>query len=400
MGASTADVGHDRIRDSFAAGALRGGILITIHRLSYGGADRVAMLLANGFAASGIPTGIVVLRSGGEGEQTLLNLLDPAVSLVCAGRPLRSRHLELVRGVRFIRRQTDCAAPAIVLASSSNMGLVTGLSRRTDRAGSPRYVMKLTNPVIRPTQRDPIRRVYRTRLYDFIFGHYEQVLILSDAERARLDQLYPHHGDRFVVVPNPYVSAEMFAPRPARAVKMRCILALARLMPQKRLDRLLRAFARLSHADSRLCIVGEGPERPGLERLVRSLGLTDRVEMPGFAPDVAPWLKRADLLALSSDYEGLPAAILEALAAGVPVITTDCFDEAHALLDHADQCAVVPRDDIGAFARAMDQTLSAAEPPSGLQSLAMPYEMGAAIAAHIGAIEGSCRTRSAAAFRP
>jgi hypothetical protein len=64
----------NRPRD-VAPGSLAGGVLLTIHRLSQGGADRVAMLLANGFAAANIPTGIAVLRGGGEGEDALLDLL-------------------------------------------------------------------------------------------------------------------------------------------------------------------------------------------------------------------------------------------------------------------------------------------------------------------------------------
>ena len=71
-------------------GSLAGGILITIHRLSHGGADRVAMHLANGFARDGIPVGIAVLRSGGEGEQALLDLLDPGIGVSHAGSPIGS----------------------------------------------------------------------------------------------------------------------------------------------------------------------------------------------------------------------------------------------------------------------------------------------------------------------
>jgi len=375
-----------RIVESLGPGSLRGGILITIHRLSYGGADRVAMLLANGFAAAGLPTALVVLREGGEGQEALLNLLDPNIPVAFAGPALGSRHIELVRGLRFIRRQTDRADPAIVLASSSNMALVTGLSRRGARSGAPRYVMKLTNPVIRATHRDKVRRSYRTRLYDLIFARYDQVLLLSEAERASLNALYPQHAARFSVVPNPYVTAEMFDLPSKRGGQVRHVLALARLMPQKRLDRLIRAFARVEWAEARLIILGEGPERASLQRLAASLGIADRLDMPGFAENVLPWLASADVLVLTSDYEGLPAAALEALAAGVPVITTDCFEEAHALLDQADQCAVVPRDDLDALASAIDHVLAAPAPPAGLQAIARPFEISASIAAHFAAI--------------
>jgi len=386
MGRTITDATKDRVRGSFTPVALRDGVLITIHRFSYGGADRVAVLLANGFAAAGLRTGIVLLREGGEGQHALLKLLDPTVAVACAGASLRSRHLELVRGLRFIGHQIDLAEPAIVLASSSNMGLVTGLSRRATRASAPRYVMKLTNPVIRPTHRSLVRRSYRKWLYDFIFARFDQVLLLSEMERVSLNRLYPWYSQRFSVVPNPYVSAEMFDAPSRQVGGVRRILALARLMPQKRLDRLICAFALMQTRNARLVIVGDGPERARLQHLAASMGVADRLDLPGFVEDVVPWLMRADVLALTSDYEGLPAAVLEALAAGVPVVTTDCFEEAHALLDQADQCAVVAVDDIDALARTLDGVLANPERPTTLSMIARPYEMHAAVAAHVAAV--------------
>jgi glycosyltransferase involved in cell wall biosynthesis len=361
-------------------GALEGGVLMTIHRLSQGGADRVAMLLANGFVAAGIPTGLVVLRSGGEGENALLDLLDSRVVLAHAGDPMGSRHLELVRGARYVRHQIARARPAIVLATSSNMGLVTGLAVDRKQANGPRLAMKLTNPVLRPCDRSIMRIHYRKRLYDFIFRQYDRILILTDEERRSLASLFPGLSSRFVTVANPYVAPNMTTDR-ARAPRCGEILVLARMMPQKRLDRVLDAFAKIPDKTTRLTILGEGPEREPLERQAKALGIGDRVAMPGFVDDVLPWLKRADLFALSSDYEGLPAAVLEALACDVPVVTTDCFEAARTLLDGAPRCAVVPRDDVDAFAAAMSASLTDASTPD-LRGRAEPYRFGPAIAAH------------------
>ena len=96
---------------------MAGGILMTMHRMSQGGADRVAILLANGFVAAGIETDFVLLRDGGEGEAVLTAMLDPRVRVHIAGTPMRSRHLELVRGRGFIRDQAAAIQPAALLAS-------------------------------------------------------------------------------------------------------------------------------------------------------------------------------------------------------------------------------------------------------------------------------------------
>ena len=196
--------------------------------------------------------------------------------------------------------------------------------------------------------------------------------------------MYPADAAKFETVPNPYVSQAMLdGTGQRRRSGPPIILALARMMPQKRLDRLLRAFAMANCTDARLVILGDGPERPRLERLSRSLGLAGRVEMPGFVEDVVPWLRRADVYALSSDYEGLPAVVIEALACNVPVVTTNCFDGAEALLAQAEGCFVVPRTDLSAFARALDASLASTGSHNGLREIASGYVIERAVAAHV-----------------
>ena len=374
-------------------GSLDGGILITIHRLSHGGADRVAMHLANGFARDGTPVGIAVLRNDGEGEQSLLDLLDPGIRVGHAGAPMGSRHLELVRGARYLRRLTATARPAIVLASSNNMGLVTGLALRGQKVGGrPKIVMKTTNPVIRPEDRSDLRKLYRRRLYGFVFGNFDRVLTLSAEECDLLAQLYPRQREKFQVATNPYVKPEMLHDyeRPQRSGPA-TILTLARMMPQKRLDLLLAAFARVQPADCKLVIVGDGPERPRLEALAHSLGIADRVNMPGFVDDALPWLRTADLFALSSDYEGLPAAVLEALACNVPVVTTESFDAARSMIADAPRCAVVPLGDINGFAKAIERSL-ASRAEGDLRHIASGYGFDAAFASHLDALRPLMRS--------
>ena len=97
------------------------------------------------------------------------------------------------------------------------------------------------------------------------------------------------------------------------------------MAPQKDLLTAIRAFAELPSAlRARLLILGEGPLRGRLEREAQRLGVAARVEMPGHVPDIAPYLARADLYLMSSHYEGYPAVLVEAIAAGVPIVTTDC----------------------------------------------------------------------------
>lgn len=374
--------GHPPIVD----GSLDGGILLTIHRLSHGGADRVAIHLANGFAEAGFRVGMAVLRDAGEGARPLLALLDKNVLVGHAGKPMGSRHLELLRGWRYLRNLARSARPAAVLASSNNMGLVTGLSHKRVQA-HPTYVMKATNPVIRPEDRTALKKFYRRKLYGFVFGNFDQVLVLSDAERNTLRRLFPGQSDKFRVATNPYVTADMLADTDRPNEGLPTIVTLARMMPQKRLDVLLAAFARMDVRDARLVILGDGPERPRLEALARTLGIEQRVSMPGFVEDAIPCLRTAQLFALSSDYEGLPAVVFEALACNVPVVTTDSFDAARSLLDGVPCSAVVSLGDVDALARAMENSLrDRAKAPLDLRPFARAYGFEAAIASHLDAL--------------
>ncbi|MDD3799964.1 MAG: glycosyltransferase, partial [Novosphingobium sp.] len=103
----------------------------------------------------------------------------------------------------------------------------------------------------------------------------------------------------------------------------------------------------------RLVILGEGPERARLEALRARLGLEGSVELPGHCDDVVSWLGQADCFVLSSDYEGLPGVVVEALAAGLPVVSTDSTVGLRALVEDGRDGWIVPVRDARALTDAM-----------------------------------------------
>src|SRR5438270_4337484 len=279
--------------------AERGGVLMIMNSLSQGGGDRVAVLLANGFAAAGIPTRIALIRDAGQPE--VKALLHPDVSLVSGGppmglklsakgEPLGHRHLERIRGVRLVRRQIDTFKPAVVLGGSDNMAFITALARRRKDSGIV-FAFKLTNRLSRPNI-GPFRRIYRYNLFKFIFDRLDLVLTLTDAERRHVLSVHPGREALLRTVPNPYVTDEMLRDRPARQPGPPRLLAAGRMVPQKRFDNLLRAFAQISRQDATLTILGDGPQRKSLENLAHALGIADRVHMPGYVGDILPSLRQ------------------------------------------------------------------------------------------------------------
>jgi len=116
----------------------------------------------------------------------------------------------------------------------------------------------------------------------------------------------------------------------------------ARLNPVKRLDVLLQAMASLDNAC--VVIVGDGVERARLETLSNELGLAERVHFAGQQDDVRPWLAALDVFALTSDWEGMPNAVLEAMATGLPVVATAVGGTPEVVVDGETGLLVPPRD--------------------------------------------------------
>jgi len=122
------------------------------------------------------------------------------------------------------------------------------------------------------------------------------------------------------------------------------IVHLGRLVPLKRHDRLLRAFKE-ADLDAKLVLIGEGTHQKTIEEEVAALGLEEKVLFVGMQTNPYPIIKEARLLVLTSDYEGLSMAILEALALGVPVVSTDCPSGPREILEGYLDNALVPLDD-------------------------------------------------------
>ncbi|MDP8995128.1 MAG: glycosyltransferase family 4 protein [Pseudomonadota bacterium] len=127
----------------------------------------------------------------------------------------------------------------------------------------------------------------------------------------------------------------------------------AGLRAVKNLPRLVRAFAAMAARNARLVIVGEGPESERIAAEARARGVADRLLMPGFLADSARWIGLFDIFALSSDSEQFPISLIEAMAAGLPVVATEVGDVA-AMVAPDNRPLLVRPDDEAAFTAALD----------------------------------------------
>ena len=136
------------------------------------------------------------------------------------------------------------------------------------------------------------------------------------------------------------------------------IVAAGRLVPQKGFDLLIRAFAaRLQERPISLVIAGEGPERSALEALARTVNLQGRVYFPGFVRNPWSYFARAAAFVCSSRWEGFGNVIIEAMACGVPVVSTDCDYGPREIIRHGQSGLLVPVENVEALATAIGSVL-------------------------------------------
>ena len=186
---------------------------------------------------------------------------------------------------------------------------------------------------------------------------YRRADVLTANTTGVMDSLVPLFQTRqLALLPNPLPMPVV--PAAAGTARDRVgFVTVARLVPQKGIDVLIRALAQATGAAQAwpLTLVGDGPERDALERQVQQTGLQERVHFLGFRSDPQTFLLQAGVFVLPSRFEGMPNALLEAMAAGLAVIVTDASPGPLEVVEHGVNGWVVPSDDSFALAEALDR---------------------------------------------
>jgi N-acetylgalactosamine-N,N'-diacetylbacillosaminyl-diphospho-undecaprenol 4-alpha-N-acetylgalactosaminyltransferase len=297
-----------------------------------------------------------------DGRGPLAEVVDP--DLLVDLRRLRARSA----GPALVRALRRLGPDLTVVASQTHLNLLLRAVRPALRRGT-RLVLR--EPALRTgadrAQPRPADRLLR------LLPAPDLVIASSEAMRVELAAAQGP-GVRVAVLPNP-VDVAALRRAAAGAVRPagpgRRLVTVGRLVPGKAVDELLRAVATDTEPDDRLTVVGDGPEGPALRALAQRLGLASRVEFTGHLADPAPVVASADALVTASRAEGLPNAVLEALAVGTPVVATTDLEGLAELAATAPPGAVtlVPRAELAGTLR----RLPAAERPGPAASL-LPVE--------------------------
>jgi len=193
-----------------------------------------------------------------------------------------------------------------------------------------------------PTHRAPVRAAIATT-----YGRLDRVVTLTAGDRDAYAAMLGG-ATRVTSIPN----AVPELPGPPADLGARTIIAVGRLSPQKNFELLIRAFAQIAadHPDWTLRICGSGAEGGKLRKLVRSLGLRGRVELPGAISNVGEALSQASIFAMSSRFEGFPMVLIEAMSKGLPIVSTDCETGPREVVDPGRTGLLVPTGDATALA--------------------------------------------------
>jgi glycosyltransferase involved in cell wall biosynthesis len=164
-----------------------------------------------------------------------------------------------------------------------------------------------------------------------LYKFADRIIAVSNGIRSNLIEEFNISAHKIQVIYNPvdinHITelSNMPPEHPFFKDHIPIVIAIGRLVRQKGFDTLINAFSLvIPKMNARLIILGEGPERESLREMVKDLGLIDKVSFAGFQDNPYKFLSRADVFVLSSNYEGLPMVILEAMACGAPIISTDC----------------------------------------------------------------------------
>lgn len=317
-------------------------ICVVTKSMCAGGAERVIAQLVNYFAEKKIACLVITMD-----DDAVFYDLHESVCLIPIGRKSENKLKDRILRCKKLRSLVEEEKPDVVLTMPEDTGVYVILALLG--TGIPVYVSERNNPWVMPDVK--ITRILRSMMYPFAKG------IVFQTEMAK--SFFPEYiQKKGIVLPNPVDDSRI--PQPYVGEREKWIAAVGRLDKQKNFSMLIRAFHQFAvkHPDYRLVIFGEGHMRDQLESLITELNEEARISLPGRSERVLEEIKKAGMFVLSSDYEGMPNVLLEAMCMGMPVISTDCPSGGpRELIKHEENGLLIPVGDEVALCQAMENMI-------------------------------------------
>ncbi|ELY79740.1 putative glycosyltransferase [Natrinema pallidum DSM 3751] len=321
-----------------------------------GGAEKVILNLASEFAARDYQVDIVLVSAHGE----YLSQVPDTVNVVDfdTGRFF----LALPQLAAYLKR----SEPDVMLSTIDTANVVAICAKRVARV-STRVVIRISNMLSTKEANGELKHRLVHRAAKYVYPYADEVVAVSDGVKSDLLEMTNLSAVQVTTIYNPSVTEELLRKRTetvdhpwfAPDAEMPVVLGVGELSEQKDFETLIRAFASVASEQSvRLVILGEGDRSKRLRELTAELGVDDLVSMPGFVENPFAYMANADVFVLSSQWEGCPNVLIEALACDVPVVSTDCPSGPYEILEGGMWGRLVPVRDHNAMAKAIEAVLN------------------------------------------
>ncbi|TKJ33549.1 MAG: glycosyltransferase [Planctomycetes bacterium B3_Pla] len=332
-------------------------LLFVIPSLVAGGAERVLIRLINHLDENKYDILLAVF----EDKMDCASDLKSTVKIVCLNKKRGRR--DFFNLILRLRKAIVSFKPAAVVSFIAFTNIVTVIATL--------FPKKISRVIIseRSYHRTylPLSRLKHLRrtLMKVTYRKADKIVTVSKSIKEALEQDFGIQSQKIVCIYNPVPVEEIrdkskdSVGHPLLTEKNKVIVAAGRLEHEKRFDRLLRMFSsiREEHEDARLIILGSGTLLKPLQDLASQLNIGKWVDFVGYKSNPYAWISKADVFVLSSDREGLPNAILEAMACGVPVVATDCLSGPSEIITHSINGLLVPPADEQALAESVSRLL-------------------------------------------
>lgn len=352
-------------------------VAIFLPDLRGGGAERISVNLANALVDRGYLVDIVLLSAIGP----FLDLLRPEVRIV--NLQVKRMRAALPPLIRYLRQ----SRPDVMLACMWPLTVFSLIARKIARVSTRMVVAEHVTWSASQVEYSLLQRFVIRKTMHLFFPGAQAVVAVSDGAAKDLANYAGLVRKRVTTIYNPVVDSSIkvipkteFSGLELWKLAQCRILTVGSLKKQKNHLLLLRAFSMLpKNLDAHLLILGEGHLRERLEALVDELGIKANVSMPGFVSDPSPYYQHASLFALSSDFEGLPTVLIEALAFGTPVVSTDCPSGPREILCDGQFGELTPLGNAEVLALAMAKSLTVAHDSTALKERAQDFSIDKAV---------------------
>ena len=296
-------------------------IAFVLPTLEIGGAEKMTLNLIQGLLNFGYKIDLILIDAKGP----LLKNVPKGCNII----NFKSKHVffPFLKIIKYLKKSN----PTILISTLTHLNTITIISILISRVKPKLIIMEQAN-LTSATKNNNLKVKFVSILAHFLYKRDDFIIAVSEGVKQDLLKKIQGIENKIRVIYNPVLNKDIFLMSYEPVYhkwflekNMPIILSVGRLSKEKNYSTLLQAFKLIKGVNKcKLVIMGEGPERENLENLAKSLQINEDLWMPGFDINPYKYMSKSDIFVLTSIYEGLPSVLIEALALGLPLVSTDC----------------------------------------------------------------------------